>query len=509
MSAESKNKKPFVYLVGAGPGRADLITVRGANAIAAADCIIADKLANPALLKFARPDAEIVPVPKRIGPGSFTQDAVNRILLEKAAPGRIVVRLKGGDPCIFGRAGEELAVLKEHGIEFEIVPGITAAVAAGAYAGIILTDRDYASQIAFITGHEAEEKEQSAINWKALADFAGTLVFYMGMSNLAEIADRLIQNGLTPDTPAAVIQSATFPGQRIAMAPLSDIDNRCKAEKIGPPAIVVIGRAADADNALNWFMRKPLFGKTILVTRDVPGNAAFAAKIIRRGGSPVEFATIKIRPLTDSAEFIKTLAQFSKYHWIIFTSVNGVTTFFDALYALGKDARAFASAKVAAIGSRTAAHLADFGIKADFVPTVFTGRQLAAQLIARENLQDKRILLLRSRLASSDLPDVLREAAAEVADVPIYTADPANADPAPLFEQITTGRINWLTFASPSSARIFFEQISPETVNASKALVASVGPVTTDCLEGLGVRVDLTAAEHTIDGLLDAIEGAC
>lgn len=503
----SKSGKAFVYLVGAGPGRADLITVRGANAIASADCIIYDKLANPALLELARPDAEIVGVPKRIGPGSATQDQINRLLLEKTAGGRTVVRLKGGDPCIFGRVAEELAVLTEAGIDFEIVPGVTAASGAGAYAGVLLTDREHASQVAFITGREAEGKERTAINWRALAEFGGTLVFYMGMGSLGEIARRLMENGLAPDTPAAVIQNATFPTQVLATAPLSAIDQKCKAEHIGPPAVVIVGKSAAAETDINWFARKPLFGKSIVVTRDEPGNTDFAAKIIERAGNPVRFATFEIRPLTDSNDFLRALGRFSEYDWIIFTSVNGVSTFFDALERLGKDARVFATAKLAAIGPRTAERLGDFGIRADFVPGIFTGRELARGLPASENLRDKNVLLLRSKLASKELPDILEQSGASVEDIPIYTARRVNTDPAPLTGQIAAGQIDWLTFASPSSAEAFFGQIPADVVNASKAAVASVGPVTSEKLAELGVKIDVTACEHTIDGLLDAIEG--
>jgi len=499
-------EKGFVYLVGAGPGRADLITVHGAEVLKKADCIIYDKLANPALLRFARADAEIIHVPKRIGGASVTQEEINKLLLEKASSSRTVVRLKGGDPCIFGRVAEELAVLIEHGIGFEIVPGITAGIAVAAYAGIMLTDREYSSQVVFVTGQEKQGKQKSNIDWNLLAKFSGTIVFYMGIGNLSFIAERLMENGMGADTPTAVIADATFPTQRVVKAALSDISENCKQQGIEPPAIIVIGAAADSNAQLNWFMKKPLFGKNIVVTRDTAGNAGFAAKIIDRGGNPIDFPTIEIRPLTHKNEFVRTLAKITEYDWIIFTSGNGVTIFFETVQGLGKDARVFGSAKIAAIGNGTAAKLSDFGIKADFVPSVFTGKELGKQLIAYTNLRSKKVLLLRSKIASNELVELLDKGGAEVQDVAVYTAVEEKSQCTWLIEEISNGRIDWLTFASPSSVNGFFEQIRSDLVNSGNVKVASIGPVTSERLKTLGVRIDVTAEDHTLDGLLDAIE---
>jgi len=497
--------KGIVYLVGAGPGRADLITVRGAELLGAADCVICDRLANPALLKFARPDAEIIHVPKRIGSDSFTQEEINNLLIEKAGTGKTVVRLKGGDPCIFGRCAEEAKILAEAGIDFEIVPGVTAAIAAAEYAGIMLTDRSYSSQVVFVTGHEADAKQKSNIDWNLLAKFNGTIVFYMAMGNLDFIVARLIENGMNEKTPAAVIADVTLPTQRTVQAPLRRLTQKCKQQKIGPPAIVVIGAAAVSDPKLNWLAKKPLFGRSIVVTRDTSGNADFAAKIIAEGGNPIEFATIKIKPLTESNRFLRTLAKLPQYDWVIFTSANGVTVFFDALQSLAKDARVFGHSKIAAIGSQTAATLAQFAIKPDFVPTVFTTKELAKQLIGLTNLQGKKVLLLRSQLASNELDQLLITAGAQVDDVPLYTTVTEKSECSWLTEKITSGTINWLTFASPSSAKGFFEQIPAKLVNSSDVAVASIGPATSGQLKNLGVRLDTQAADHTIDGLLEAI----
>jgi len=308
------------------------------------------------------------------------------------------------------------------------------------------------------------------------------------------------------ETPSSVITDATFPTQKIVKASLRLLSKKCQDEKVEPPAIIIIGRAADSDNRLNWFMKKPLFGKNIVVTRDARGNADFAAKIIRQGGNPIEFTTIKLKPLTNKNEFLQTLSKLKQYDWIIFTSSNGVTLFFDCLGKLQKDARVFGSAKIATIGGETAAKLDEFGIKADFVPSVFTSEELGKQLAGFTNLHDKKVLLLRSQLASDELVEWLKQAGANVDDVPVYRIVTAISKCNQLIEKITAGQIDWLTFASPSSVRVFFERIKIDSVNSSSAKVASIGPVTSEQLRNLGVKLDVEAAEHTIDGLLTAIE---
>jgi len=502
----SQGNKGKVYLVGAGPGSADLITIRAAELLRSADCIIYDRLANPALLNYASRDAEIIHVPKRVGPLSFTQQQINKLLIEKAYSGQTVVRLKGGDPCIFGRATEEAAALAEAGIDFEIVPGITAGIAVAAYTGIMLTDRTYSSQVIFITGQEAGEKEKSNIDWHWLAKFGGTIVFYMAIGNLDFITSELIENGMEEETPVAVIADVTLPTQRIVKSSLRMISRRCKEKNIEPPAIMVIGAAAQSNPRLSWFTNKPLFGKTIVVARDEAGNADFAAKIISEAGNPLQFATIKIKSLTGTTKFLEALAKIADFDWVIFTSPNAVTVFFDYLHSLAKDARVFGSAKIAAIGSETAAKLGQFGIKADFVPAVFTSEELGRQLIGYTNLRGKKILLLRSKLASDELAELLQQAGAHVLNVPIYTAVNVKNECGWLMEKISKGQIDWLTFASPSSVRSFFEQIPADLVNSSNTKIASIGPVTSEQLKTLGLEIDAEAAEHTIDGLLSIME---
>ena len=499
---EAMNKKGKVYLVGAGPGRPDLITVRGLELLKCADCIIYDKLANPTLLNYARPDAELLAVPKRVGPESIRQEQINSMLVQKAGEGKSVVRLKGGDPYIFGRGTEEAAVLAEAGIDFEVVPGVTAALAASCYSGIALTDRALASEVIFVTGHEAEGKQQTGIDWQLLAKFTGTIVFYMGIENLEGITRRLVENGMSPDTSAAVVADATLPTQKFAKATLATIANSCTENKITPPALVFIGPTATGDSRLEWLVKLPLFGKTVVVTRDAEGGPDFSAKLADRMAVTIEIPVTKIKTLTDSSNFVKVLAKIHAYDWVIFTSCNGVETFFAALAKLGKDARVFGSAKIAAIGVRTAETLAKFGIKADFVPSAFTSKNLAVGLIEFTNLRGKKVLLLRSQIASDDLPQLLEAAGASVETVPVYTHEKNLCDMKPLSEK----SIRWLTFASPFSAACFFEQVGDGFVKSVNAKVASIGPVTTKKLAELGVKVDVEASEHTFDGLILAIE---
>jgi uroporphyrinogen III methyltransferase/synthase len=370
----------------------------------------------------------------------------------------------------------------------------------------MLTDRDYSSQVIFVTGHEAPDRQKTNIDWPLLAKLNGTIVFYMGVGKLEYIVAQLIENGMNPDTPAAIIADATFPTQKVAKAPLAEISQKCIDDGIKPPAIIVVGTAAGSDTRLNWFMRQPLFGKNIVVTRDVPGNIDFANIIVCHGGNPIKFPTIKIRPLTQKNDFLHTLAKITEYDWIIFTSGNGVAVFFEALQSLGKDARIFGSTKIAAIGGKTADRLSEFGIRADFVPGVFTSKELGRQLIAHTNLKGKKILLLRSKIASNELAELLEKAGAEVNDVAIYTAEKAKSKTDRLIEEINRGRIDFLTFASPSSVDNFFEQVPADLVNSANTKVASIGPVTSERLKTTGVNVDITAAEHTLDGLISAIE---
>jgi uroporphyrinogen III methyltransferase/synthase len=494
-----------VYLVGAGPGDEGLITLRAVELIKTADCVVYDGLVNPALLRYAAGAAELISVRKRTGPKPCNQETINKLIVEKAQQGKRVVRLKGGDPGMFGRAAEETKSCADAGVEFEIVPGITAGLAAAQYCGIFLSDRAHSSQVLFVTGHEAAGKKESNIDFSLLAKFTGSIVFYMAMGSLAEITAKLIENGKPADTPAAVVANATLPTQQLVKAPLSQIADECRQRQIEAPAMVMIGTAAESDARLNWFTSKPLFGQNIVITRDACGNAAFADKILAHGGNPIKFNSIEIQDLTDGDKVQGVLAAVNKYDWIIFTSANGVRFTFEALAKAGKDARSFAPAKVACIGTETAARLEKFGIKADFVPTVFTTSELAKQLGEFTELQSSKIVLLRSAAASKELADCLTKAGALVEDIAVYTVVPQKNEPAKLVEQIKAGNIQWLTFTSPSTAKAFFAQVPPDLINTARVKVASIGPVTTEQLAKFGVKVHAHAELHTIDGLVSVL----
>ncbi len=503
--ARKEKKLGRVYLVGAGPGRADLITVRGAKLLKQADCVIYDKLVNPALLRYVREDAEIIHTPKRVSEGSVSQGSINELLVEKAGEHDVLVRLKGGDPCMFGRGAEEAEILSGSSIEFEIVPGITAGVAACEYAGVMLTDRRYSSEAAFVTGREAEGKQSSGIDWPLLAKWRGSIIFYMGMGNLEKIAERLIDEGLSGDTAAAVIQNATLPNQRVVRSLLRDIAKQCKRAGIGAPAIVVIGKAAK-DSGLEWFRRLPLFGKSIVVTRDATGNAEFAEKITERGGEALSFPTIKIKSLTDEDKFTGLLKRLWECEVVVFTSANGVRIFFDFLSRMGKDSRVFGNVEIAAVGLPTMRALMDYGLRADYMPAEFTTKALAQELINKANIKGKRVMLLRSAIASDELPRLLLEAGVQLDGAEVYTAV-RHTGPVEMLEQrLREKSVHWLTFTSPSTVENFFEQIDTVLVKSAGVRIASIGPVTADAIRKIGLTVDAEAKEYTTDGLLKAIE---
>jgi uroporphyrinogen III methyltransferase/synthase len=498
--------EPKVYLVGAGPGDESLITLRAIELLKQADCVIYDGLVNTALLKYAPEHAELISVRKRTGPKPASQEMIAKLLIEKAKQGKTVIRLKGGDPGMFGRVPEEAAVCAKAKIPFEIVPGITAGLAAAEYTGIFLSDRDYSSQVLFVTGHEAAGKKQSNIDFKMLANFKGSIVFYMAMTNLVDIATQLIRLGKDKNTPVAVIQNATLPTQKFLKSILENVTQDCIRQNITPPAIVIIGTTADSNEAYNWFAKRPLFGKNILITRDSKGNNDFAQKLLSLGANPVRFDSIEIQDLTQHPNVQNVLKNLDSFDWIIFTSANGVRFTFNALQKIKKDARAFAKANIACIGPKTSEALVSFRIIADFIPDIFTGVELAKQLAASTDLKNKKILLLRSQIASPELPESLTKAGARVQDVAVYTVKTSSAENEELTEQIKAGAIDFLTFTSPSTVQAFLERIDSLLIKSAKIKIASIGPVTTIKLKETGLTVRIEAKIHTIDGLITAIK---
>jgi uroporphyrinogen III methyltransferase / synthase len=474
----------IVHLVGAGPGDPGLLTVRAVELLGAADVVLYDRLIPPEALAHARPGAELIYVGKEGEGPQFPQDDTHRLLLEHARAGRKVVRLKGGDPFVFGRGGEEALVLREAGVPFEVVPGVTAGIAAPAYAGIPVTHRDAASAVAFVTGHEDPDKPDSAIDWPALARFPGTLVFYMGLRNLPLIAERLTAAGRPGDQAAAVVARGTLQDQSVVAGTLADIGERVAAAGLRPPAITVIGPVAELRETLAWLERRPLHGQVVAVTRARAQASGLAATLRELGAGVVEAPAIRIQPR--SVE----LARPEGYDLICFTSPNGVRLYFEGLDA---DARALSGVRVAAIGPGTASELERHGIRADVVPERFVAEGL---LEALPDVRGERVLVARAADARDVLPDGLRERGAEVDVVALYDTVAEQLDPGAL------DGATHVTFTSSSTVRFFLEGGGSVPDGAR---VVSIGPVTSATLRERGIEPDVEARRHDIDGLVAAI----
>ena len=494
-----------VYLVGAGPGDPGLLTLRGREVLGLADVVVYDALISPRLLNYTPQWCERIYVGKRSSAHTLSQDEINRLLVEKAGDGATVVRLKGGDPFVFGRGGEEALALVEAGIEFEVVPGVTAAVAGAAYAGIPVTHRHVASAVGFVTGHEAEDKPDSALDWDALARWKGTLVFYMGVSNLPVITRNLVGHGRGPDTPAAVIHWGTTARQRVVTGTLSTLPELVAAAGLGAPALILVGEVVTLRESLNWFERRPLFGRRIVVTRARAQASDLAARLEALGAETIEAPAIRIEKPEDPAPLAAAVRDLAAIDWIVFTSVNGVDAFFEALAAAGLDTRALAGRRVAAIGPATTAQLAHFGLRADLQPETFTGAAVAEALAAVQNLSEVRILLPRADIAPKELADTLSARGAIVREVVAYRTVPDLANREAIGEMLAGGEIDWLTFTSSSTVKNFIGAVGADGVRASRAKIASIGPTTSATLRDLGFAPTLEAASHTIPGMIDAI----
>jgi uroporphyrinogen III methyltransferase / synthase len=488
----------IVYLVGAGPGDPGLMTRRSLELIASADAILHDRLIPPGALDGARPDAELVYVGKQPGGHTMRQEEINELLMKLGGEGKRVVRLKGGDPFVFGRGGEEAQALREVGIAFEVVPAVTAGVAAPAYAGIPVTHRDAASAVAFVTGHEDPEKPDSALDWPALAAFPGTLVLYMGVGNLQGIARRLIEGGRSADEPVAVVERGTLAGQRTVTGTLADVHARVAEAGIRPPAITLVGRVARLREQLAWLEERPLFGRSVVVTRARAQASGLAARLATLGAEVLETPTIRIEPRPVAGEVRAAAEAIGEYALICVTSPNGASLLMDALAELGKDARALANATVAAIGPGTAAELARRGIRADVVPERSVAEALV-QALEDVPVQGRRALVARAAEARDLLPESLRERGAEVDVVALYDT---------MAEPLSDGQLeraagaDFATFTSSSTVR-FFNEAGGRV--GERTRVVSIGPVTSETARELGMTVHVEADRHDIDGLVDAL----
>lgn len=496
-----------VILVGAGPGDPSLITVRGLEAIRRADVIVHDYLANPLLLDEAPENCERVYAGKRGSDHTIEQDEMNLLLLDRARRGRLVVRLKGGDPNIFGRGSEEMDFLGERGIEVEVVPGVPAALGAAAYAGIPLTDRRRASCVTFVTGHEDPSKPESSIRWEHLAKTGGTLVFYMGVKNLPEIARRLLDHGLHDETPVTIVEKATSPSQRTVSGVLATIADSAKKAGIHPPALIIAGGVNELRRDPGWFENRPLFGKTLVVTRSRPQASVLLEGLRELGAEALEMPAIAIRPPEDRLSADAAAERLDGYDWVIFTSVNGVDFFMESVRAAGLDARGFAGVKIAAIGPATSERLARFGLIADYQPPKYIAEAIFEGLAGREDLHGKRILLPRADIARKALPDLLKGAGAEVDEIAIYRTVRGDFDADLLRRKIVDDEIDAVTFTSSSTARFFVEGLGREFVSGNRAKIrgVSIGPVTSETMRSLGIEPAAEACVHTIDGLIETI----
>ncbi|MEE8433093.1 MAG: uroporphyrinogen-III C-methyltransferase [Candidatus Desulfatibia sp.] len=495
-----------VYLVGAGPGDPGLITVKGLECIQKADVLIKDYLASPILSAYTPKHTEIIYVGKKAGDHCFTQDQINALIVKKAKEGLTVVRLKGGDPFVFGRGGEEAEELIKAEIPFEIVPGVTSAIAVPAYAGIPLTHRKYTSTLAIVTGHENPTKKESNIDWKALATGIGTIVFLMGVKNLTRIAQQLMHYGKRPDTPVAVIRWGTTPKQVTVTGTLETIAKRVANAGLKAPAIIVVGDVVELRESLKWYENRPLMGKTIVVTRARQQASELVNRLAELGAECLECPTIKVVPPKDTRPLEAAIKRISTYDWLVFTSVNGVNFFFEHLFAMGRDVRALHHIKTAVVGPVTEQRLFDFGIKSDIMPESYRAESVI-KAFAGQDINGEKILLPRAKKARSVLPVELTKMGAVVDDVTAYENQAVTDNAAGFLTRLKEGSINLVTFTSSSTVNNFHALLPADALETlmKDVVIASIGPITADTARDLGFKVDIMAEPYTIPGLCEAI----
>ncbi|MBM7557106.1 uroporphyrinogen-III C-methyltransferase [Halanaerobacter jeridensis] len=494
-----------VYLVGAGPGDEELITVKGLRTIKEADVILYDRLANKKLLRYAAEDAETFYVGKKANDHYRTQKEINELLISKAQAGKIVTRLKGGDPFVFGRGGEEATLLAEAEIEFELVPGITSPVSVPAYAGIPLTHRDFNSSVAFVTGHQDPSKDKDFIDWDKLATGVGSLVILMGVGNLPKIVPRLINAGRDPQTPIALIRWGTRPEQETLTGKLENIVSKVEAADFQPPAVIIIGEVVHMHDKLNWFEKKPLFSKEIVVTRPTKQAAGFCQQLSRAGAKVIEAPAIKITPPEDYKPLDESLKKLNEYDWIIFTSVNGVKYMMERLFSLGHDVRALAGANLAAIGSKTAAELKSYSLKVDYIPEDYVSEAILADF-SDQDLTGQKFLLPRANIARPTLEEGLEDLGADVDNITAYKTI-QGAGNKNLVSRLAEDKIDVVTFTSSSTVRNFIEMLGADYHQLlSGVKLACIGPITADTVRDFGLEVEIIADEYTVEGLTTALQ---
>ncbi len=493
-----------VYLVGAGPGDPGLLTIKGLRCLQSADVVVYDRLVDQRTLRHARDDAEMIDVGKVPGKQGRKQADINALLIARAQGGKTVVRLQGGDPFVFGRGGEEAEELHRAGIPFEIVPGVTSAIAAPAYAGIPLTQRGLSSSFTVVTGTEDPNKPASSVDWSALARTGGTLVVLMGWEGLPAITEALIHHGMSPDTPVALVRWGTEPWQRTLTGVLADVADRARRAGLSAPVVAVIGKVADLREKLRWYDSLPLFGKRVLVTRTRDQASSLSVALTESGAFPIEVPTIEVQRLADYAELDAELGRLEEYDWVMFSSTNSVDVVFDRLAEDGRDARAFAGARVACIGDATARRLRARGIVPDLIPATYVSESVL-EAFSGVDMDGRRVLLPGAEEGRDVLAKGLAERGAQVRRVAAYRTATPEASRL-LAESAIADGIDIATFTSSSTVLNLSRLLDGDLSGLSRATVACIGPVTADTAGDLGLHVDIVASEHTIDGLVTALE---
>ena len=505
-------KKGKVYIVGAGPGDIGLLTVKGLKCLRKAEVVVYDFHLNAQILNYVNHDAEFIYAGKRGGKHDMTQDNINRNLIEKAKEGKIICRLKGGDPFVFGRGGEEAEALVDEGISFEVVPGISSSVAAPAYAGIPLTHRSYSSSFAIVPGYEDVTKKESSIDWSKLATGVGTIVFLMTVKNISMVCQKLIENGRNPKTPVAVVRWGTRAEQTTLVGNLENITGLVKANDIKPPAVMVVGDVVNLRKKLKWFEDKPLFGQRILVTREHTEGFELLDEL---GAEIVEFHTIRIVPPDDWSELDHAIEKIDSYHWLVLTSVNGVKFFFRRLIERDRDIRDLKGVKICAIGTKTAAEINKHGIKVDLIPEQFNAEGLV-EAFTKENpvganssspLQGLKILLPRAQDARAVFPDKIKELGGEIDVFTAYKTEKPAIHGKRMKRFLKEGKITIATFTSAATFNNFMEIMGDDAIGLLKDVtIAVIGPVTAMAVEKAGLKVDIMPEEATVEAMVNSIK---
>jgi len=502
--------KGIVYLVGAGPGDAGLLTMRGAELLNRADVVVYDALVNQDLLRLVPKSAEIIYGGKRAQAHALPQDELNALLVAKAKEGKTVVRLKGGDPYIFGRGGEEAEELAAAKIPFEVVPGVSSFIAGPNYAGIPVTHREHCSSFTVITGHEDPAKDETAIDWNLIARTPGTKIILMGVERIRALAASLVAGGLDAATPVGMVRWGTTGRQQSIEGTLATIADLVVEKKFTAPAVTVIGGVVGLRKKLNWFENRPLFGRRLVVTRTREQAGQLTRQLTERGADVLEIPTIKITDPVNKQSLTEVLLELNSYEWFVFTSPNGVTAFFDYFFKVHHDLRDIGGARFAAVGPATAAKLKELHLQVDLMPEEYIASDIAKAFSKFQDIENVRICLLRAEVANPDLPRALEALGAIVDDVPVYRTVPETEDRTGSAARLLADGADWITFTSSSTVENFHARFNlPDLLKKFPDLkTASIGPETSKALAALGLQPVLEAKKHTIDGLVEALQKA-